>query len=312
MPDYYNTFFRNYDQALGRFIAIDPLAEQSESLTGYQYSVNNPIMFNDPLGDRERPQLMEMPREDCGCGGGGSGSGLELPGRIKPGINYNYLTQMAFEAEREGQQIRSDGVRQAVDNARAMGGVMVYHSGAKGDLGNFKSVGSRIDNAMNDDLTGMPNVLAQVNICANQGGGDPTYGGPLAASSLLGHYLGGRGGDYFITKNEFNAFLNTMKQSGELDRIRNKGIPVPNVEGLYQVTVNTYGTKYENAVGLGTLHYNQTGIIGFSDWWNFDPKPWGTRSIPGEALTRFGHSLDGDPFYVIYGSTPPISNIPRH
>jgi RHS repeat-associated protein len=63
LPDYYQTFFRNYDQALGRFIAIDPLAEQSESLTGYQYSVNNPIMFNDPLGDRERPQLMEMPKE---------------------------------------------------------------------------------------------------------------------------------------------------------------------------------------------------------------------------------------------------------
>jgi RHS repeat-associated protein len=55
LPDYYNTFFRNYDQAIGRFVAIDPLAEAAESLSGYQYSGNNPIMFNDPMGDY-RPQ----------------------------------------------------------------------------------------------------------------------------------------------------------------------------------------------------------------------------------------------------------------
>jgi RHS repeat-associated protein len=51
LPDYYQTFYRNYDATLGRFIGVDPKAESAESMTGYQYSGNNPIMYNDPLGD---------------------------------------------------------------------------------------------------------------------------------------------------------------------------------------------------------------------------------------------------------------------
>jgi RHS repeat-associated protein len=56
LPDYYQTFNRNYDAALGRFIGVDPKAESAESMTSYQYAGNNPIMFNDPLGD-----LLPMP-----------------------------------------------------------------------------------------------------------------------------------------------------------------------------------------------------------------------------------------------------------
>ncbi|MFI5161937.1 MAG: DUF6443 domain-containing protein [Sphingobacteriales bacterium] len=51
LPDYYQTFYRNYDAALGRFIAVDPEPESAESMTTYQYSGNNPIMFNDVLGN---------------------------------------------------------------------------------------------------------------------------------------------------------------------------------------------------------------------------------------------------------------------
>jgi RHS repeat-associated protein len=75
LPDYYQTFFRNYDQALGRFVAVDPLAEAAESLTGYNYSGNNPVMFNDPMGDAERKQPLEIPLELPQLGGSGSGGG---------------------------------------------------------------------------------------------------------------------------------------------------------------------------------------------------------------------------------------------
>ncbi|QKJ30323.1 hypothetical protein HQ865_11310 [Mucilaginibacter mali] len=51
LPDYYQTFYRNYDAALGRFIAVDPKANATESLTPYQYAGNNPAMLNDPMGD---------------------------------------------------------------------------------------------------------------------------------------------------------------------------------------------------------------------------------------------------------------------
>ena len=51
LPDYYQTFYRNYDAALGRFIGVDPQAESAESMTTYQYAGNNPVMMNDPIGN---------------------------------------------------------------------------------------------------------------------------------------------------------------------------------------------------------------------------------------------------------------------
>jgi RHS repeat-associated protein len=51
LPDLMQTYYRNYDQALGRWIGVDPMADEAESLTTYNYSGNNPVMFNDPLGD---------------------------------------------------------------------------------------------------------------------------------------------------------------------------------------------------------------------------------------------------------------------
>ncbi len=52
MPDLQQTFYRMYDAALGRFITVDPIAEASESFGTYHYAMDNPIMFNDPLGDK--------------------------------------------------------------------------------------------------------------------------------------------------------------------------------------------------------------------------------------------------------------------
>ncbi|TSD63874.1 hypothetical protein FFF34_015000 [Inquilinus sp. KBS0705] len=51
LPDYYQTFYRNYDATIGRFIAVDPMAEQTGELSPYQYGNNNPVMLNDPMGD---------------------------------------------------------------------------------------------------------------------------------------------------------------------------------------------------------------------------------------------------------------------
>jgi len=51
LPDYYATFYRNYDAAVGRFTGVDPQALSADSWTIYQYAYNNPGMLNDPLGD---------------------------------------------------------------------------------------------------------------------------------------------------------------------------------------------------------------------------------------------------------------------
>ena len=51
LADYYSTFFREYDPVIGRFNGVDPMAFKTNSLSIYVYSNNNPINFNDPMGD---------------------------------------------------------------------------------------------------------------------------------------------------------------------------------------------------------------------------------------------------------------------
>lgn len=48
---YYNTFYRKYDAQTGRFTGIDMMAESYTGLNPYQFAANNPVMFNDPMGD---------------------------------------------------------------------------------------------------------------------------------------------------------------------------------------------------------------------------------------------------------------------
>ncbi len=61
MPDYNQTFYRNYDPAIGRFIAVDPMPESVESLNVYQYAGNNPVMMNDPMGNLLDPARLSHP-----------------------------------------------------------------------------------------------------------------------------------------------------------------------------------------------------------------------------------------------------------
>jgi RHS repeat-associated protein len=50
--DIYDFNARTYDQQIGRFIQIDPLTDkgEQEKLSGYHFSYNNPVRYNDPDG----------------------------------------------------------------------------------------------------------------------------------------------------------------------------------------------------------------------------------------------------------------------
>jgi RHS repeat-associated protein len=49
---WYEMFYRGYDPALGRMLQVDPYASLYTSHTGYNYSLNNPVILNDPDGGR--------------------------------------------------------------------------------------------------------------------------------------------------------------------------------------------------------------------------------------------------------------------
>jgi len=94
LPDLQQTFYRMYDAALGRFIAVDPMAEASESFGTYYYAMDNPIMFNDPLGDltqqgdqggyAAQPQAVNF---SGGYGRIGSGSGNHWSDALSAGYD---------------------------------------------------------------------------------------------------------------------------------------------------------------------------------------------------------------------------------
>jgi hypothetical protein len=61
MPDYNQTFYRNYDPAVARFISADSMPESADFMTSYQYAGNDPVNMNDPMGDLLDPARMSHP-----------------------------------------------------------------------------------------------------------------------------------------------------------------------------------------------------------------------------------------------------------
>ena len=114
---FYNTFYRKYDAQMGRFIGIDPKAESSIGQNPFQYGNNNPISFNDPMGDLTSAEFQQIlntlwnspfggtwSSNNGGGGGGGFGGGSSVylfsnnttaifyGGLAANGINYTFGT----------------------------------------------------------------------------------------------------------------------------------------------------------------------------------------------------------------------------
>jgi len=109
LPDYYQTYFRNYDAALGRWVGVDPMPESAESMSTYQYSGNNPIMFNDPLGNALPTPGSHVPPPPVQENPNVMHNGLValFEGDIGGGMNNHWNNQGAFDSP--GNPFSADG-----------------------------------------------------------------------------------------------------------------------------------------------------------------------------------------------------------
>ncbi len=106
---WYETFYRGYDPALGRFNQVDPKATLMAGFTPYNYAGNNPAMFNDPNGDR----LKAMPPDPGGEGGGG---GMD--------VNWGSLFAMAWAAD----AMNAEDIRPGARPGKIFGDYSTYNN----------------------------------------------------------------------------------------------------------------------------------------------------------------------------------------
>lgn len=74
---------RNYDPALGRWMNVDPLAEEFQEYSPYNYCENNPVYFIDPDGKGPKGPGRGLAIIAAGLGGAGA---ISLAGISPQGI----------------------------------------------------------------------------------------------------------------------------------------------------------------------------------------------------------------------------------
>ncbi len=120
---WYETMFRDYDPAIGRFMQVDALAAAYAQWSPYAYAMNNPVLMNDPTGlyprwypewyGTEKVSAMDRFFKDYSegwsmrgengsrFGGGGGGGGYSMSGRSPWGYyaveNHGFATYVSTD-----------------------------------------------------------------------------------------------------------------------------------------------------------------------------------------------------------------------
>jgi len=126
LPDYYQTYYRNYDAALARWIGADPKSDYSESKSTYNYAGNNPIMYNDPLGDLIEPPGQHNAGMNYVASGPTTGSYDEFAGMTAMINSMNDAGSAAFGLYYGNPQAYFDSYN-ATNGG--FGGTNIYHKG---------------------------------------------------------------------------------------------------------------------------------------------------------------------------------------
>jgi RHS repeat-associated protein len=253
LPDYYQTYYRNYDAAIGRWVGVDPNPNSAENMTVYQYAGNNPILYNDPLGDRTEYQDY----------GKASIAGTSVESRMNEWLD-------TFAASAAAYMNRNDNA--LIPDITGIAGAVMYNIYTKGDdshpstglssaaLGSLVSgIGSStgvsvnlesnnwysiVTNHAQTDVATGTYILGGVtneawgyarstaaNVQANQGEPGDDFGFSVAATRLSD-------GAFFIANFKDPGYgyksynwIQTVSSSGEYDKQLGISLPQPHVDG---------------------------------------------------------------------------------
>ncbi|WP_158275349.1 DUF6443 domain-containing protein [Pedobacter sp. HMWF019] len=332
LPDYYNTYYRNYDAALGRFISVDPKAEGDLDQTPYHYALNNPLSYNDPLGDKPYPMRSSSifaGLESSYRGGNGGGGGYSVSSYLQQrydkmmerqnsrGEWNEYLGQYMPTEKEVNDVIAKYGVTYSItpEIASAMAGRnMTYENG---ELGYYKNTGINFYNAQHEGVTDadghyLGNSYHTYEFVALQGA---NQGGSLNSSidsfnTGLGTFALGQGQlQFFYEATVVSETSATFSNISRISKLRALGRSAGVLDGLQAVgKVANYAAL---GVVAGKVLYNQEvkpsdildGVIGgaaFIPGWG-----WGvaglyfigdlaTKSITGESIGQHLNDYYGD------------------
>jgi len=121
---------------------------------------------------------------------------------------------------------------------------------------------------------------------------------PKFFNRLRQHYESKSGTDFNLTTKEFKYLI----KNGKIDF--SKAIKID--ENTYSVSINFYDSDSDLKLSFGrsTITYrmenNKIIYSGFYDKYDFDPKPWGTRTFINELITRSYNTFSSGKSFDIY------------
>jgi len=159
----YETSFRSYDQQVGRFFQEDPMANQTPSLSTYQFAADNPTLMNDPTG--LMPNKMNPAYNATVTYNGGFTDGTGVMNSVMAGWagegDGGYGT--AGEGSNGGGPGGGSGGGSGGGgslNAAGSPGTLIYQAGASGNLGNFASAYVALGNILGTPISSTDSYLA--------------------------------------------------------------------------------------------------------------------------------------------------------